>query len=60
MVPDEVWEEMTPDPEIEALRGKREQLKRGAYRIAGQEYEEEVRSLTNQIKLLEAKQRKDV
>ena len=35
MVPDEVWEEMTSDPEIAALKRKRAQLKRGTYRIAG-------------------------
>ena len=60
MVPDKVWEEMAPDPEIAALKGKRDQLKRGTFRIAGQEYEEEVRLLTTRINLLEAKQRKDV
>ena len=60
MVPNEVWEEMPPNPEIVALRKKKEELKRGSYRIAGQKDEEEVRSLTNQIRLLEAKERKDV
>jgi len=60
MVPDEVWEEITPDPEIAALEMKREQLKRGAYRIAGREHEEEIRNLTNRISLLKTKQRKDI
>ena len=60
MVPDEVWEEMAPDPEIAALRRKRGQLERGTCRISGQEYEEEVQLLTTRTNLLEAKQREDV
>ncbi|KAK3897428.1 hypothetical protein C8A05DRAFT_47960 [Staphylotrichum tortipilum] len=60
MVPDEVWKEMPPNPEIEALRKRKEELKGGSYRIAGKEHEEEVRSLTKRIRQLEAKERKDV
>ena len=60
MVPDEVWEEMTPNPEIVALRKRRDELKGSSYRIAGQEHEAEVRSLTDRIRLLEAKERKEI
>ena len=50
MVPDEVWVNTPPDPEITALEEKRASLKQGRYRIEGLENEEEIRTLTNQIR----------
>ena len=60
MVPDEVWEDMKPDPEIEELERRRQQLKGGQYRIAGQDCEKEVRELTYQIGVKKDKRTKDV
>jgi hypothetical protein len=51
MVPDEVWNNMPPDPEIVALEQQRKKLKAGSYRIAGTEQEEEIRYLTHQISI---------
>ena len=59
MVPDEVWENILPNPKTTALEREREHLKGSRYQIGGQEYEEEVQSLAYQISLFEAKQRKD-
>ncbi|KAF5962953.1 hypothetical protein FBULB1_13691 [Fusarium bulbicola] len=50
MVPDEVWANLPPDPEIVELEEQREQLKQGKYRIEGHENEEEIRRLTNEIR----------
>lgn len=49
MVPEEVWMEMPPDPEIGALEAERAQLKGGRYRIRGTENEERIRELTKLI-----------
>lgn len=54
MVPDEVWEMMPPDPEIEALREERASLKGGQYRIKGTEHEERIRELGKLIATKEA------
>jgi len=43
MVPDAVWENMPPDPEITALRQRRAELKGDSYLVQGHEHEEEVR-----------------
>ena len=50
MVPEEVWANAKPDPEIVALEERRAQLKNGRYRIQGLECEAEVRELTEQIR----------
>jgi hypothetical protein len=50
MVPDEVWENMPPDPEIVALEAKRAELKGGNHRIKGTENEQQIRSLTKSIR----------
>lgn len=50
MVPDEVWNELPPDPEIQELELQRMRLKAGRYRIQGQDNEEEIRELSRQIK----------
>ena len=49
MVPDEVWELMAPDPEIEALKKERAKLKGGRHRIKGSENEGTIRELTKLI-----------
>ena len=49
MVPDEVWELMPSDPEIEALKAERAQLKGGRYRIKDSENEGKIRELTKLI-----------
>ncbi|CVL00274.1 uncharacterized protein FMAN_09780 [Fusarium mangiferae] len=60
MVPDEVWANLTPDPEIVELEKQRAQLKRGKYRIEGRENEEEIRQLTNKIRTKRAYREKQV
>lgn len=58
MVPDEVWEMMPPDPEIEALKAERVQLKGGQYRIKGTKNESRIRELTKLIAANEAQRNK--
>ncbi|RKK23635.1 hypothetical protein BFJ66_g17428 [Fusarium oxysporum f. sp. cepae] len=60
MVPDEVWANLAPDPEIVELEEQRAQLKRGKYRIEGHENEEEIRRLTNKIRTKRAYREKQV
>lgn len=60
MVPEEVWANTPPDPEIVALEEKRATLKQGQYRIEGHEDEEEIRQLTNQIRTKRAKREKRI
>ncbi|KAH7201205.1 hypothetical protein DER44DRAFT_841713 [Fusarium oxysporum] len=60
MVPDEVWANLAPDPEIVELEEQRAQLKRGKYRIEGHENEEEIRQLTNKIRTKRAYREKQV
>lgn len=50
MVPDEVWANLEPDPNIVALETEREVLKRGQYRIQGNEDEAKIRELTDEIR----------
>ncbi|KAI1026560.1 hypothetical protein LB503_013368 [Fusarium chuoi] len=60
MVPDEVWANLAPDPEIVELEEQRAQLKRGKYRIEGHEKEDEIRQLTNKIRTKRAYREKQV
>ncbi|KAG4269065.1 hypothetical protein FPRO04_12297 [Fusarium proliferatum] len=60
MVPDEVWTNLPPDPEIVELEEQREQLKQGKYRIEGHENEEEIRRLTHEIRTKRAYREKQV
>jgi hypothetical protein len=57
MVPDEIWANLPPNPEIVELEEERETLKQGHYRIQGRENEAEVRALTTKISA-KRKQRK--
>jgi len=45
MVPDEVWANLPPDPEVVRLQERRAQLKAGRYRVKGHEDEEEIRNI---------------
>ncbi|KAI1086032.1 FluG domain-containing protein, partial [Rostrohypoxylon terebratum] len=49
IVPDEVWDQLPPDPEITALEARRDQLRGGRYRYRGTEHEQEIRELTKLI-----------
>jgi hypothetical protein len=49
MVPEEVWARLPPDPEIQALEQRRDELKGGQYRVWGAEHEAEIRQLTEEI-----------
>jgi hypothetical protein len=59
-VPDDVWANLAPAPEIVELKEQRAQLKRGKYRIEGHENEEEIRQLTNKIRTRRAYREKQV
>ena len=50
MVPEEVWARVPPDPEIQALEQRRNELKNGQYRFRGSEHEAEIRWLTEEIR----------
>ena len=50
MVPDEVWANQPPDPEIVKLEEERTKLKQGRYRIEDSQHEERVRILTEDIR----------
>ncbi|KJZ71087.1 hypothetical protein HIM_09506 [Hirsutella minnesotensis 3608] len=58
MVPDEIWRDLPPDPEVMALEERREQLKKGRYRIRGSKHEEEIRQLTTMIRTKRAQREK--
>ncbi|KAG7403675.1 hypothetical protein Forpe1208_v016275 [Fusarium oxysporum f. sp. rapae] len=60
MVPDSVWTNLAPYPEIVELREQRAQFKRSKYRIEGHEDEEEIRQLTNKIRTKRAYREKQV
>lgn len=60
MVPEEVWANLAPDPEIVGLEEERARLKQGHYRIEGHEYEERIRQLTNEIRTKRAQRDKQV
>ncbi len=60
MVPDEIWRDLPPDPEIAELEAKREKLKGGQYRIQGRDNEQEVRDLTKTIRTKQAQRDKAV
>ncbi|KAK1657061.1 FluG domain-containing protein [Colletotrichum godetiae] len=50
MVPKDVWENLSPDPEILELEEQRRKLKCGYYRVQGTENEAEIRRLTEKIR----------
>ncbi|KAF3352302.1 Heat shock protein, putative [Verticillium dahliae VDG1] len=60
MVPDEVWANLAPDPEITELEEQRAQLKQGKYRIEGSENEGEIRQISNTIRTKRAQRDKQV
>ncbi|RYO96655.1 hypothetical protein DL764_007436 [Monosporascus ibericus] len=60
MVPDEVWQEMPLDPEIEDLELRRAELKGNRFRIGGRDDEEEIRDLSRQIRIKQAQRNKNV
>ncbi|RYP47628.1 hypothetical protein DL768_006344 [Monosporascus sp. mg162] len=60
MVPEEVWANIEPDPEIIALEQRRIALKGGSYQVQDQRNEVEVRYLTDQIRLKTAQFEKQI
>ena len=60
MVPDEVWKEMPPDPDIQELELQRARLKAGQFRMHGRDDEEEIRDLSRQITNMRANRVKKV
>jgi uncharacterized protein DUF3435 len=60
MVPDEVWENMPPDPEIVQLETERAELKNGKHRIRGMDNEQRIRDLTKEIRTKQGKRSKDI
>ncbi|KAI0835719.1 hypothetical protein F5Y06DRAFT_305690 [Hypoxylon sp. FL0890] len=60
MVPEEVWANLPPDPEIVGLEEQRTQLKQGKYRIEGHEEEEKIRKLTTEIRTKRAQRERQV
>ncbi|KAK0367771.1 FluG domain-containing protein [Colletotrichum limetticola] len=55
MVPAELWNDLEPDRAIVKMQRRRAELKDGRYRIKGKDKEAEIRMLTNQIRLMEAR-----
>ncbi|KAI0398662.1 hypothetical protein F4802DRAFT_592559 [Xylaria palmicola] len=60
IVPDEVWRDMPPDPEILELEQERERLKDGQYRIRGRDNEQEIKNLTKMISSKKAQRVKKI
>lgn len=60
IVPEEVWRNIPPDPEIVELEQRRERLKGGQYRIRGQNNEQEIRDLTELIRSKKAQRVKKI
>ncbi|KAK4227736.1 FluG domain-containing protein [Podospora fimiseda] len=60
MVPNDVWEMMPPDTEIERLEVEKAQLKGGQYRIKGSEHEDRIRELTRSIATKVARRKNDI
>jgi len=60
MVPDEVWQKVPPNPEIQDLERRRAELKGGQFRIQGQDNEKEIRGLGRQIRNKVGKRNKNV
>ncbi|EJP61685.1 FluG domain-containing protein [Beauveria bassiana ARSEF 2860] len=50
MVPEKVWANQLPDPEIVKWEEERAVLKQGRYRVAGSEHEDRIRVLTDDIR----------
>lgn len=60
MVPDDVWRNLPPDPEILELEERRAELKGGQYRIKGQKDEAEIRKLSNKIRSMRAQRENSI
>ncbi|KAI0526175.1 FluG domain-containing protein [Xylaria bambusicola] len=60
MVPEEVWANLAPDPEIVELEEERARLKQGHYRIEGHKEEEKIQKLTNEIRIKRAQRDRQV
>lgn len=60
MVPEKVWANLSPDPEIVKLEEQRAQLKQGKYRIEGHENENKIRKLTYEIRMKRVQYEKQV
>ena len=60
IVPDEVWANLAPDPEITELKKQRAQLKQGKYRIEGRENEEQIQQISRTIRTKRAQRDKQV
>lgn len=60
MVPEEIWANLLPDPEIVELEEQRAQLKQGKYRIEGHKEEEKIRKLTVEIRKKRAQRERKV
>ncbi|KAM0742721.1 hypothetical protein ACQRIT_002898 [Beauveria bassiana] len=50
MVPEKVWANQPPNPEIVKLEEERTMLKQGRYRIDGSEHEDRIRAITDEIR----------
>jgi hypothetical protein len=60
MVPEEVWNTLPPDPDIEKLEAQRTRLKNGKYRMRGTDEESEVQFLTKEINKKRAQRNKSL
>jgi len=60
MVPREVWEDVPPDSDIEALEEERTRRKAGRFRIKGRPDEEELRRLSMKIRCRRSRRKKKV
>ncbi|KAF9269965.1 hypothetical protein L218DRAFT_4953 [Marasmius fiardii PR-910] len=60
MVPDEIWDQLEPDPEIVELEQQRERLKAGRYQYRDSEHAEQITALGKQIRAMRAQWVKDI
>jgi len=60
MVPEKVWADMPPDPQVVELENRRAQLKGGRYRLKGNPNEQEIRDIGIQIRNKRSRRGKNI
>ncbi|KAG8852526.1 hypothetical protein FRB96_008621 [Tulasnella sp. 330] len=60
MVPDEVWDLLPPDPEIQELEQRRAALKGTGYRVKGSQHEKEIQRISTKLSAKKVRRKKMV